>query len=285
VYEVRGLGEVDRESRDPSYRGSEGYALSVRLETQAATEADAVITITDALRLELIRRGIEPGKIMVVPNGVDTDRFQLEPRDEELAAELGVAGKTVVGFVGTLVAYEGLDLLLRASARLAAESDDFRVLIVGSGTAQQTLHDLSTELGLDRVVTFTGRVPHAEVSRYLSLIDVTPFPRRALPVTEMVSPLKPLESMATGSVVIASSVAALAEMVEDGRTGLVFEKESLDDLTRALRAALDDDALREQLVTNGRAWVEAQRSWTGLSRTVERCYASVLAGVPVGDGR
>jgi glycosyltransferase involved in cell wall biosynthesis len=281
IYEVRGLWEVTQHSRQPEFGVTEGYQLQVLLEAQAAQEADAVITITHALRHEMARRGVNDDKMIVVPNGVDTDRFRPLPRDEELEADLGLGGKRVIGFVGSLVDYEGLDLLLRAAARLRRTHDDFHVLLVGRGAGDEDLRALTTELGLHDVVTFTGRVPHEQVVRYLSVIDITPFPRHALPVCEMVSPLKPLESMATGKLVVASSVAALAEMVDDGVTGLLFEKESLDDLTRVLGRALDDAELRERLTTTARPWVERERSWAALSGRVEALYEALLSGASV----
>jgi glycosyltransferase involved in cell wall biosynthesis len=281
IYEVRGLWEVTQHSRQPEFGATEGYQLQVRLEAQAAQEADAVITITHALRREMARRGVDDEKMVVVPNGVDTDRFTPLPRDEQLEHELGLTGKRVIGFVGSLVDYEGLDLLLHAAARLQRTHDDFHVVLVGRGAAEEDLRALTTELGLDDVVTFTGRVPHEQVERYLSVIDITPFPRHALPVCEMVSPLKPLESMATGKLVIASSVAALAEMVDDGVTGLLFEKESLDDFTRVLGRALDDVELRQRITATARPWVERERSWAALSGRVDALYETLCSGAPL----
>jgi glycosyltransferase involved in cell wall biosynthesis len=247
------------------------------MEADAALRADRVITITGALRDELVRRGVPADRITVVPNGVDTARFTPLPRDEALAAELGMTGKTVLGYVGSVLDYEGLELLLEAAATLRVERDDFAVLIVGDGAEYEAMIARSQGLGLDGVVTFTGRVPHADVERYFSVIDVAPFPRWPLPVCEMVSPLKPFEAMAMAKTVVVSDVAALAEIVTDGQTGLVHTKGDAGSLTAALRRLLDDPDLRRRLGTAGLAWVRGERDWNTLATRVDAVYAELLA--------
>src|SRR5699024_815955 len=196
VYEVRGLWEVTRASRDAEWGRSAQYSYLARMEADAARVATRVLAITNALKGELVDRGVAEEKITLVPNGVDTARFTPIPRDEELAEELGVQGRTVIGYVGTVVDYEGLDLLLTASRELRRTRDDFHVLVVGDGAQLESLRSVARTEELDDVVSFIGRVPHEEVERYYSIIDITPFPRLPLPVCEMVSPLKPFEAMA-----------------------------------------------------------------------------------------
>jgi glycosyltransferase involved in cell wall biosynthesis len=274
VYEVRGLWELTRVSRDPRYEKSELFELTARLETDACMHADQVITITGALRDLMIERGVPQSKITVVPNGVDTDRFVPLPRDEELARELGIDGKTVVGYVGSVLDYEGIDMLLEATARLKGRRKEFHVLVVGDGAAFDQCRVLRDTLGLSDLVTFTGRIPHHEVERYYSLVDVAPFPRKPLPVCEAVSPLKPFEAMAAGKVPVVSSVAALTEIVTDGDNGLVFDKGDVSSLTEVLDRAVRDDALREGLAKRARAWVARERDWSVLVRTLEHVYAA-----------
>jgi PEP-CTERM/exosortase A-associated glycosyltransferase len=276
VYEVRGLWEVTRGSREPAYVGSGRYNLQARMEADAAKRADRVITITGALRDEMVRRGVPEGKISIVPNGVDTSRFTPLPRDAGLAAELGMTGKTVIGYVGSILDYEGLELLIDATAALKAERQDFAVLIVGDGTALPTVKARAKRLGLDDVVTFTGRVPHEQVERYYSVVDIAPFPRRPLAVCEMVSPLKPFEAMAMAKAVVVSSVAALTEIVTDGANGLVHTKGDVPSLTGALRRLLDDPDLRDRVAQGGLEWVRAERDWTALAGRVDRIYTDVL---------
>lgn len=273
VYEVRGLWEVTHASRDPSWTDTEFYRAYVRMETQAAVEADRVIAITDALKDELIRRGVPAERIDVVRNSVDADRFLPEPKDRELEQQLGLESKRVVGYVGSVTDYEGLDHLLYAIGALVDEGiDDLHLLIVGDGSGFPKLQSLVLELELEDRVTLTGRVPFDEVHRYYSLIDVAPFPRKPLPVTEMVSPLKPFEAMAMEKAVLVSSVAALVEIVEDGTTGLIFEKGNVDSLVPALRRLVTDPELCSRLGKNARAWVVRHRSWEHAGSAVAEIY-------------
>src|SRR5699024_11070300 len=176
IYEVRGLWEVTRGSRNPEWAESNMFKYIARMEGDAAKGATRVFAITEALREEMINRGVEEEKISVVPNGVDTSRFTPIPRDEELASQLGVSGKTVIAYVGSVQDYEGIELMLEAAEQLNRTREDFHVLIVGDGAELERFQHHVQEHELEHIVTFTGRVPHEEVERYYSLIDVTPFP-------------------------------------------------------------------------------------------------------------
>jgi glycosyltransferase involved in cell wall biosynthesis len=158
---------------------------------------------------------------------------------------------------------------------------DFHVIVVGDGQHERSIRALAAKLRLDDVVTFTGRVPHKQVKRYLSLFDIAPFPRQPLPVCELISPIKPFESMAMAKAVVVSSVAALTEIVQDGKTGLVFTKGEPADLARSLERLLDSRDLRESLGREAREWVIAERDWKKIVPTVDEAYRAVLdsAGV------
>ena len=276
LYEMRGLEDLMKVSRDPAYADTDRYRFTTRLELQNCLAADRVLVITEALRSEMAARGVPAEKMVVLPNGVHADQFQPRPRDRVLEAELGYAGRTVLGYVGSLVDYEGLELLLEAVAALAEHRDDLRLLVVGDGAHGRVLHALSARLRLDDVVTFTGRVPHEQVQRYLSLVDVTPFPRLPLPVCELISPIKPFEAMAMGKAAVVSSVAALTEIVRDGDTGLVFAKGDAADLARVLTRLLDDPGLRARLGERARTWVRAERDWSQVVKAADATYREVL---------
>lgn len=272
IYEVRGLWEYTRLAREPGYEASDHFALMQHLETEAALKADRVIVLTNGLKNVLVERGVPESSIVVAPNGVDTSRFVPQPRDTELAGRLGIGDRTVIGYVGSLLDYEGLDLLVEAAAELASRRDDFLVLIVGDGRSRPELEQLVAAHGLEDRIRLTGRVPHDEVERYYSLIDIAPFPRLPVAVTELVSPLKPLEAMGMGKAVVVSDVAALTEMVTDGETGLWFTKGSSQSLAQTLARLLDDDTLRSRLGSTARDWVRTERDWSVPARTIASIY-------------
>lgn len=276
IYEMRGLEDLMKVSRSDTFAQTERYQFLTAIENAACRDADVVFVITEALRREMIDRGIPAERLKVLPNGVHVDRFAPRERDAELAAELGVTDKTVIGYAGGLVDYEGLDLLLEATAALKQKRSDFHVLIVGDGHHEHVLRGMAEELRLGDVVTFTGRVPHAEIGRYISLFDIAPFPRLPLPVCELISPIKPFESMAMGKAVVSSSVAALTEIVDDGKTGLVFEKGSSEAFAAVLGKLLDSPELRAELGKAAREWVLAERDWSQITSIVEETYHELL---------
>jgi glycosyltransferase involved in cell wall biosynthesis len=284
LYEMRGLEDLMRVSRDPSFVSCDRHAFLTMLELAICHRADAVFVITEALRREMAGRGVPEQKMVVLPNGVHVEQFSPRERDREVEARLRVAGKMVIGYAGGLVDYEGLDLLLDAVADLKSRRSDFHVVIVGDGYYERVLRAYAHRLRLDDVVTFTGRVSHDEIGRYLSLFDVVPFPRLPRPVCELISPIKPFESMAMQKPIVVSSVAALTEIVRDGVTGLVFRKGDSADLARTMERLLDSPELRSSLGRAARDWVVAERDWSRIVETVDTTYRAVLRHTALPSG-
>lgn len=276
VYEMRGLEDLMKISRNPQFGRTDAHRYMTGLELHIVQNADLTFVITEALREEMIRRGGPADRIAVLPNGVHTAQFEPRQPDEALLDELGLRGKTVIGYAGGLVDYEGLDLLLHAAAELKRTRDDFAVIIVGDGHYEGYLHQLARDLDVLDVVTFTGRVQHDQVARYLSIFQITPFPRLPLPVCELISPIKPFESMAMGKACISSSVAALTEIVEPEVRGLVFDKGDSSDLARQIARYLDDPQLREQMGRQAREWVLAERDWSDVTKIADEAYHRLL---------
>ena len=277
IYEIRGFWHLTQATKRLGYESSDHYLLSERLEFETARNSDHVFTITNALRDILLENGIEPEKVSVLPNAVDPERFDITPRDSELEGELGYDGKVVIGYIGSFVEYEGLELMLEATAQLKNEIGDvFRVLMVGDGSVYEKLRRMTRFLAIEDIVTFTGRVSYDEVDRYYSLIDIVPLPRLGLRVCELVSPLKPFEAMATGKVLITSDVAALAEIVDDGKTGLLHRKDDAGHLAERLKEAITDSDLREKIGQQAREWVCETHSWDVISSRVTEVYTRLL---------
>jgi glycosyltransferase involved in cell wall biosynthesis len=277
IYEIRGFWHLTQATKRLGYESSDHYHLSERLEIETARKSDHVFTITNALRDILLEKGIAPEKVSVLPNAVDPDRFDIAPRDTELEAELEYKDKIVIGYIGSFVEYEGLELLLEAATQLKNELGDvFRILMVGDGSTHEKLWRMTRFLAIEDIVTFTGRVSYDEVERYYSLIDIVPLPRLGLRVCELVSPLKPFEAMATGKVLITSDVAALAEIVDDGKTGLLHRKDDAKHLAERLKEAIIDSDLREKIGTQAREWVCETHSWDVISSRVTEVYSRLL---------
>ncbi|WP_257291811.1 glycosyltransferase family 4 protein, partial [Endozoicomonas sp. ONNA1] len=183
-------------------------------------------------------------------------------------------------YVGSMVDYEGLDLLINATEQLRDKGlTGFKVLMVGDGAVKAELELMAQKKQLQDLIIYTGRVPHDEVEDYYSLIDICPFPRKGLPVCEMVSPLKPFEAMAMGKAVVSSDVAALAEIVQDERTGLLHKMDDAEDLADKLQLLIEQPKLREQYGQAAREWVVAERDWKVLAKRVDAVYKRLLSQV------
>jgi len=275
IYSMRGLWEYTAAAKTPGWEATERFALQRDLETLVATEADRVLALSEGLRREMIERGVDPNKIRLAPNCVDASAFSPVPKDQRLAHRLGLGDRYVLGFLGSLEHYEGLDDLLEATAQLVKEGLNLAVLIVGEGSASGHLREEVRRLELgDRVVQI-GRIPPGLVAEHYSVVDAAVFPRLPLPVCEIVSPLKPLEAMAMAKPVIGSSVGALAEMIDDCRTGLLFQKGEVRALADAIRRLALDPELGKRLGTTARAWVEAERSWDLVAATMTATAADL----------
>jgi glycosyltransferase involved in cell wall biosynthesis len=267
VYEVRGFLEETWASHprhdEEAARRTDRYRLNRAAETRAMLAADAVVTLSETMREEIISRGCAPDRVVVVPNAVDVDRFRPIPRSDELAASLGIEpGVPVVGYISSFTRYEGMHFLLEAAARLRAAGRRVHVLLVGDGAEEATLVAAGRRLGLDDgTLIMPGRVPHDDVLRYYSIIDVFVVPRTNDRVSQLVTPLKPYEAMSLELALVVSDVPALREMVIPGETGLTFRPEDDADLADVLSGLLDDPELRRRLGRRAREWVAASRTW------------------------
>ena len=278
AYEVRAFWEDAAVDHGTTTEGSLRYRLTRRLETHALRRADHVFTICEGLRSDIVARGISAAKVTVIPNAVDIESFAVggEP-DLSLKAALGLQGATVIGFIGSFYAYEGLDLLIDALPRILVQRPDVRLLLVGGGPQDAALKAQAARLGVADKVVFTGRVPHAEVQRYYDLVDVLAYPRHSMRLTELVTPLKPLEAMAQGRLLVASDVGGHKELIRHGETGMLFKAGDADALASAILDLLDKRGQWAELRAAGRRFVEAERNWQHSVASYQMPFARLAA--------
>ncbi|MFD2365208.1 TIGR04063 family PEP-CTERM/XrtA system glycosyltransferase [Pseudoduganella sp. GCM10020061] len=278
VYEVRAFWEDAAVDHGTTTEGSLRYRISRALETHALRRASAVTTICEGLRSDIAGRGIDASRITVIPNAVDTAAFSGGAlRDETLARRLGIAGKRVLGFIGSFYAYEGLHVLLAALPMMLRADPAVRVLLVGGGEQEKALRAQARMLGVEGCVVFTGRVPHGEVTKYYDLVDVLVYPRLKMRLTDLVTPSKPLEAMAQGRILAASDVGGHRELIEDGRTGVLFEAGCPNALAHSVSRLLASPERWPDLREQARRFVERERTWSASVARYRDVYRS-LAG-------
>ena len=262
VYEVRAFWEDAAVDHGTTTAHSWRYGLTRWLETQALQRARHVFTICEGLRGDMLARGIASTQVTVIPNAVDLDLFSPgAPCDVALKAEWGWQDARVIGFIGSFYAYEGLDLLLDALPDILARCPDVRVLLVGGGPQEAALQAQAQRLGVADKVRFTGRVPHAQVQRYYNAVDVLVYARHPMRLTELVTPLKPLEAMAQGRLLVASDVGGHRELIRHGETGVLFQAGNAPALAASVIELLQTPQRWPALRQAGRHFVETERNW------------------------
>lgn len=277
VYEVRGFLEDTWLTQAPG-RGERDAVYRARreLETRCMREADLVLTLGDAMRAEIMSRGVPGERVLVVPNAVDEAFLAPLPDEAPVRARLGIAAdEFVVGTVGSLTPHEGIGTLLHAGAELRRRGIPLRLLIVGDGPERAALERLAARLGLGGVVVFTGRVPHAQVRDYLAVLDVFAVPRTDARVCRLVTPLKPVEAMASGVPVAASDVAALRELVEHEVTGVLLPPGSPHSWAEGIEVLLYSQKRRLEWGAAARALVARERTWDRVAATTRQAYRAL----------
>ncbi|SMC26400.1 PEP-CTERM/exosortase A-associated glycosyltransferase, Daro_2409 family [Desulfacinum hydrothermale DSM 13146] len=262
IYEIRAFWEDAAADLGTYGAASAKYRLVRALETVVCRRADRVVTICRGLRDDLLSRGIPGEKVCVVPNAVDLSEFSVSGKARTgQDGRFGKAGSKTVAFIGSFYHYEGLDLLIEACGRLVDRHRELRLLLVGGGPMEGPLKDLVARRGLGESVVFTGRIPHHQVVEAYGAADLLVYPRKSMRLTELVTPLKPLEAMVLGKPVAASAVGGHRELIRHGQTGILFPPDDAQALAAAISTLLDSEALRERLARRARQWVVRERTW------------------------
>ena len=289
VYEVRGFWDLTRASRNPNYLEQPEARRNNLLEQLCLGLAQTVLTLNDKMASRLADKHVDRKSIFVLPNCVNLEHFEPRPKNPALMSQLGIAeSDIVIGYVGSFVSYEGIDILIQAFAQARKEISSIKLLLVGDDRPLQIsykhsvgtgIQDVVTEMGVANDVIFTGRVPFSEVADYYSLIDVCPFPRTRHEVCQLVSPLKPLEAMSMRKCVLVSDVGGMDDVVEHSVTGLRFESENVEALAATLIRVTRDHELRASIAASGRNWVEANRTWISMGTRIDETYSHAVTNV------
>lgn len=277
VYEMRASWEDAAVSHGTCKEGDLRYRLGQWLEKKALHSADHVVTICQGLATQVQQWGVKAEHISIVPNGVDIDAFPpLTERNSALESKHQLEGKTVLGFLGSFYRYEGLHILLDALAQLKSSEPDLMLLLVGGGLQEEQLKNQAAALGISDKVIFTGRVPHQQVAQYYSLVDIFVYPRESIRLTELVTPLKPLEAMAQLGLVLASDIGGHRELIKDGETGVLFKADDAAALAGKIQHLLQHKHDWDRLKNNGRRFVEEVRNWKNSTAPYPAIYRALL---------
>ncbi|MBF0468400.1 MAG: glycosyltransferase, exosortase A system-associated [Desulfamplus sp.] len=287
VYEIRAFWEDAAVDHGTYQEHSWKYNLTKLLETLVCTKVDHVCILCNGLKKDLISRGIPANKITPVFNGINPDELKSVSKDPEYYKNWGLEGKRVIGFVGSFYRYEGLDLLVHAFADIAKDHTNAVLLLVGGGEMKEELAQLAREYGIEKQVIMPGRIPHERIAGVYALIDILAYPRYSMRLTELVTPLKPLEAMAMGKALVASDVGGHKELIQDGKTGLLFQAGNVDALEDALKQLLADSDLKAGFEDRGNKWVKSHHTWLQTTSVYQGIYRQVLQiiyGVQSNDG-
>lgn len=274
IYEIRAFWE---DAAVASYKITEEsirYKVIRLLETIVCRLADSVVTISEGMRRDLLERGLPPSKVFVVPNGVDTERYHWASRDTDLVSILNLDEKLVFGYVGQFYDFEGVDDLVRAFGTLSQEESNAVLLLVGGGEKETQIRALTKQINKKNII-MTGKVSYDMAERYYSLIDVLVYPRKSTRLTELTTPLKPLEAMAMGKPIIASAVGGLIELIGE-QSGLFYPPGDQNCLLICCKRLLRERNLRVLLGTNGQRRAFEQRNWAMIVKKYGPIYQEAI---------
>ncbi len=277
IYEIRAFWEDAAVNHGTTTANSLRYRLTRKMETRLATRADRVVTLSETMKKEIVSRGVPSKKVVVVPNAVDVKKFAPRPQCAKIVHELGVEGKTTIGFLGSFYSYEGIDLLVNAFELLCTKFDDLCLVLAGDGFEFEKIKKLAAQSRFSEKIKILGRVPHSEIQDYYSVLDILAFPRRKMRLTELVCPLKPLEAMAMEKAVVGSSVGGIREFIEHERNGLLFEPGNVEDLVQKLETLIVKKDMRKSLGRRARRDVLAKWCWQAVVERYVKIYERVLS--------
>ena len=279
IYEVRGVWEDTEVALGSFSENSWKYKHRKNAETKIMKKVDCIITISEGLRNDIINRGIEENKVYTIPNGVDSDIFVPIKKNHELAQKHILTESAVIAYIGSIRKLEGIEYLIKAMPYVVHHNKNVKLLLIGGMDEIEyieELKNLAKDLGVAKSILFIGRVPHNEILNYYSLVDIIVIPRIRAKVTELVTPLKPLEAMAMEKLVICSDVGGLRELIQDNKTGILFEAENAFALSEKINYFVENEGERNKIGKAARKYVVAERNWKNITKNYDEIYTHII---------
>ncbi len=278
VYEIRAFWEDAAVDHGTSKEWGPRYRITRALETWVIKKVQAVTTICEGLRQDIVQRGVAQEKVTVIPNAVDLEKFSHNiQKDQILADSLGLSDDLVLGFIGSFYAYEGLPLLIEALSEIIQKNKHIKLLLVGGGPDEAKMKAKIKQLDLEEYIIFTGRVPHEQVQSYYNLVDIFVYPRYSMRLTDLVTPLKPLEAMAQNRLVIASDVGGHKELIKDGVNGKLFKAGNAQSLAQSVLTLINEKDKWKDYQNAGKQYVQQERNWPTSVANYKKVYKAALS--------
>ncbi|WP_396957779.1 glycosyltransferase [Nitrosomonas sp.] len=264
-YEMRGLWELTRISRQPGYEDSQAYKQGLQLEGLVARHADRLFVISGQLgRYVEMNWGVDPNRMTLLPNCVDPERFMIaDPQQIEL---------NTIGYAGSLMGYEGLDTLIDAVDILVRSGSSVRVVIIGDGEARPQLEARVQRLGLSERICFSGKMFPDAAREKLARCALVCIPRKPFKVCEIVPPIKLVEALAMGKPVIVPDLPVFRDELGNDPAGWFFRSGDAADLSRAIEGALENEEKLKKTGARARDYVLAERCWHSFVDKVAKPY-------------
>ena len=261
IYEMRGIWAYTRAANYADFKGSTRFNLLLSLERQCSLSADLVVAISTQMKSLLVSWGVDERKILIIPNGVSA----LKERRKGLVVKKEIGEEIVFGYIGSLVPYEGLNLLVDAAEILRKKgSENFRIKIAGGGISMKDLEQKIEESDVSRFIDVVGRVPNEKIDDFYSKVDIIVIPRLSYEVTQLVPALKPLEAMEHSKCVICSDLEPNKELIVDRETGILFEENSASSLAEKMSFLINNPGEICQIGERGSQMVNLERGWDTL---------------------
>ncbi len=278
VYECRAFWEDAAVDHGTTKAWSLRYRITRAMESIVFRNVDAVTTICEGLRSDIISRGIPEDKITVIPNAVNVDKFSEDITRSALSEKLPKAKDDfIIGFIGSFYSYEGLSLLIKSLPIIEDKIPSIKLVFVGGGPQEMNLVDQASKSKCNKAIIFTGRIPHNEIQYYYQHIDVLVYPRLSMRLTDLVTPLKPLEAMAQRRLVVASDVGGHKELIKNGYNGMLFEAGNKEELAKTVINLFNNRGVWNDLLDNGREYVETERTWKSSVSRYKYLYQKLLS--------